>query len=43
MDSGAPLGFRLSTRRPDRLDDLIVQNGTSDEQSQRDHSFGAGL
>ncbi len=29
MDYGAPVGFRLATNRPDRVDTLIVQNGNA--------------
>ena len=29
MDYGAPIGFRIATRRPDRVEALIVQNGTA--------------
>ena len=29
MDYGAPVGFRLATARPDRIDTLIVQNGNA--------------
>jgi len=28
MDYGAPIGFRLAERHPERVDSLIVQNGT---------------
>ncbi|MFQ5549572.1 MAG: alpha/beta fold hydrolase [Woeseia sp.] len=29
MDYGAPVGFRIATSRPDRIDTLIVQNGNA--------------
>ena len=29
MDYGAPIGFRIATRRPERIDTLIVQNGNA--------------
>jgi len=29
MDYGAPVGFRLATSQPDRIDTLIVQNGNA--------------
>jgi pimeloyl-ACP methyl ester carboxylesterase len=29
MDYGAPIGFRIATSRPDRVDALIVQNGNA--------------
>ena len=29
MDYGAPIGFRIATSRPDRIDSLIVQNGNA--------------
>ncbi len=29
MDYGAPIGFRLATSRPERVDTLIVQNGNA--------------
>lgn len=29
MDYGAPIGFRLAVRHPDRVDSLIVQNGNA--------------
>ncbi len=32
MDYGAPIGFRLATRHPDRVDTLIVQNGNAYEE-----------
>lgn len=32
MDYGAPVGFRLATRHPDRVEALIVQNGNAYEE-----------
>jgi pimeloyl-ACP methyl ester carboxylesterase len=32
MDYGAPIGYRLATRYPDRVDALIVQNGNAYEE-----------
>ena len=29
MDYGAPIGFRIATSRPDRIESLIVQNGNA--------------
>ncbi len=29
MDYGAPIGFRIATARPDRIESLIVQNGNA--------------
>ena len=29
MDYGAPVGFRIATARPDKIDSLIVQNGNA--------------
>ena len=29
MDYGAPVGFRLATRHPERVESLIVQNGNA--------------
>lgn len=29
MDYGAPVGFRLATRHPDRVESLIIQNGNA--------------
>ena len=29
MDYGAPIGFRIATSRPERIDSLIVQNGNA--------------
>ena len=36
MDYGAPVGFRLATRHPDRVDALIVQNGNAYEEGLRE-------
>ena len=36
MDYGAPVGFRLATRHPERLQSLIVQNGNAYEEGLRD-------
>ncbi len=36
MDYGAPVGFRLATRHPERIDGLIVQNGNAYEEGLRD-------
>jgi pimeloyl-ACP methyl ester carboxylesterase len=32
MDYGAPIGFRLAVRHPERIDSLIVQNGNAYEE-----------
>ncbi len=32
MDYGAPVGFRLATRHPDRVESLIIQNGNAYEE-----------
>lgn len=32
MDYGAPIGFRLATKHPDRVEALIVQNGNAYEE-----------
>jgi pimeloyl-ACP methyl ester carboxylesterase len=32
MDYGAPIGYRIATRYPDRVDALIVQNGNAYEE-----------
>ena len=32
QDYGAPVGFRLATRRPDQIESLIVQNGNAYEE-----------
>jgi pimeloyl-ACP methyl ester carboxylesterase len=36
MDYGAPVGFRLATRHPDRVESLIVQNGNAYEEGLRE-------
>lgn len=36
MDYGAPVGFRLATQHPDRLQGLIVQNGNAYEEGLRE-------
>ncbi len=36
MDYGAPVGFRLAVRQPDRVQALIVQNGNAYEEGLRD-------
>jgi len=36
MDYGAPVGFRLATRHPDRVHTLIVQNGNAYEEGLRE-------
>jgi len=36
MDYGAPVGYRLAVRRPDRVEALIVQNGNAYEEGLRD-------
>ena len=36
MDYGAPVGFRLATRHPERVDALIVQNGNAYDEGLRD-------
>jgi pimeloyl-ACP methyl ester carboxylesterase len=46
QDYGAPVGFRLATRRPDQIDALIVQNGNAYDEGLTDFarplaSFGA--
>jgi pimeloyl-ACP methyl ester carboxylesterase len=32
MDYGAPIGFRLATAHPERVQSLIVQNGNAYEE-----------
>jgi pimeloyl-ACP methyl ester carboxylesterase len=46
QDYGAPVGFRLATRRPDQIDALIVQNGNAYDEGLTDFArplatFGA--
>lgn len=36
MDYGAPVGFRLAVRHPERVDALIVQNGNAYEEGLRE-------
>ncbi len=36
FDYGAPVGFRLASARPDRVDGLIVQNGNAYEEGLRE-------
>ena len=36
MDYGAPVGYRLATRHPDRVDAIIVQNGNAYEEGLRE-------
>ena len=36
MDYGAPVGFRLATRHPERVESLIIQNGNAYEEGLRD-------
>jgi len=36
MDYGAPIGFRLAERHPDRVDSLIVQNGNAYKEGLRE-------
>jgi pimeloyl-ACP methyl ester carboxylesterase len=36
MDYGAPVGFRLATRHPERVDALIVQNGNAYDEGLRE-------
>jgi pimeloyl-ACP methyl ester carboxylesterase len=36
MDYGAPVGFRLATKHPERVETLIVQNGNAYEEGLRD-------
>lgn len=36
MDYGAPVGFRLATRNPQRIDSLIIQNGNLYEEGLRE-------
>jgi pimeloyl-ACP methyl ester carboxylesterase len=36
MDYGAPVGFRLATRRPERVQTLIVQNGNAYDEGLRE-------
>ena len=36
MDYGAPVGYRLATSRPERVEALIIQNGNAYEEGLRD-------
>ncbi len=36
MDYGAPIGFRLAVRYPDRVESLIIQNGNAYEEGLRE-------
>src|SRR4051812_2349515 len=36
MDYGAPIGFRIAARHPERVQSLIVQNGNAYEEGLRD-------
>jgi len=36
MDYGAPVGFRLAAKHPERVDSLIIQNGNAYEEGLRD-------
>src|SRR5580765_3810042 len=36
MDYGAPVGYRLALRRPDRIQALVVQNGNAYEEGLRE-------
>lgn len=36
MDYGAPIGFRIAARNPERVDGLIVQNGNAYEEGLRE-------
>jgi len=36
MDYGAPVGYRLAAKHPERIDSLIVQNGNAYEEGLRD-------
>ena len=36
MDYGAPIGFRLATRHPERVQSLIIQNGNAYEEGLRE-------
>ncbi len=36
MDYGAPIGFRLATKHPERVESLIIQNGNGYEEGLRD-------
>jgi pimeloyl-ACP methyl ester carboxylesterase len=36
MDYGAPIGFRLAVRQPERIESLIIQNGNAYEEGLRE-------
>lgn len=36
MDYGAPVGFRLATKHPERVESLIIQNGNAYDEGLRD-------
>ena len=36
MDYGAPVGFRIAARHPERVQSLIIQNGNAYEEGLRD-------
>ena len=36
MDYGAPVGFRIAVKHPERVQSLIVQNGNAYEEGLRD-------
>lgn len=36
MDYGAPIGFRIASKYPDRIESLIIQNGNAYEEGLRD-------
>jgi pimeloyl-ACP methyl ester carboxylesterase len=36
MDYGAPIGYRLALRRPDRIEKLVIQNGNAYEEGLRE-------
>ena len=36
MDYGAPVGYRIAARHPERVQSLIVQNGNAYEEGLRD-------
>jgi len=40
QDFGGPVGFRLATRRPDRIDFLVVQNANAYEEGLPDDFWG---
>lgn len=36
MDSGAPVGYRIAARHPERIESLIIQNGNAYEEGRRE-------